>query len=310
MKIAFQMDDPAGFNRATDSTMCLIYEAAARGHEIFYYDAKMLTHRADGRVGTPLAAMHVQAGEVWFQLSPAVWTDLSSMDVVWVRQDPPFDMAYMTATYLLGMLPAHVRVFNRPQALRDHAEKLSPLQFLEWMPPTLISADMQEIEVFFETHKAVVLKPLYSFGGRGIVLVESAEALHKEAKEILENQPNIPLVAQTFIPEVRTRELRVLLVNGEVEGAFARIPQGDDIRSNLRLGGRAELIALNPRERAVCAALKDWLQAEGLLFVGLDLIGGYLNEINITSPTGLKTYEDLTGVSVAAKIWDVIERQA
>lgn len=301
------MDDPAGFNPATDSTICLIKEAHKRGHAMYYYQAPQLTIRADGTIGAPLAQFHYLGEEEnWYRLDEPVWTDLASMDVVMVRQDPPFDMAYITATYLLGMLPESVKVTNNPTALRNEAEKLSPLRFREWMPPTLISADMEEIGAFFAAQKQVVLKPLYSYGGRGIVLVQTADALNTEVAHILESQPGVPLVAQTFIPEVRTRELRVLLVNGEVAGAFARIPKGDDIRSNLRLGGRAELVELNAREQEVCAALKDWLKENGLLFVGLDLIGGYLNEINVTSPTGLKNFETLTGISVAAQIWDAI----
>ncbi len=285
----------------------LIAEALKRGMECFFYEARDLAWHA-GEITAPLAPIVTDtASPIGFRLGDAKRQSLRDMDVVWMRQDPPFDMAYITATHLLEHLLPHVKVVNHPAGVRNAPEKLSALAYGEYMPPTLISSDAAAIHNFARTHGSVVAKPLYGYGGHGVFQFGAGDP---NIDTLLEQQRLAsaePLMWQAFLPEVKTKDMRVLLIAGEVAGYFYRIPAPDSIRANMRAGGTPQSAqTLSSRQTDVCERLKPWLLDQGLLLAGLDFIGDYLTEINVTSPTGLRVIEQLEGRNLARMLWDQV----
>jgi glutathione synthase len=230
------------------------------------------------------------------------------MQVVWMRQDPPFDMRYITATHLLEQLPASTKVFNSPAGVRNAPEKISPLAFAALMPPTLISLDAHEIRKFADAQGTIVAKPLYGYGGRSVFKLAANDPNIDTLIENWAERGLEPLMWQQFRPEVATADKRILLINGEVASVFQRRPADHSIRANMRVGGTPEKSELTPREHEICAAVGPLLKEHGLLLTGLDVIGGFLTEINVTSPTGLRASQWLYGQNLAAAVWDVAER--
>jgi glutathione synthase len=300
MRVAFQMDHPARLNRASDTTLMLAEEAHARGMACFFFEPGDLAWH-DGEVSASLRPMHI--GDT-VTLGDAVRQPLSTMQVVWMRQDPPFNMRYITATHLLEH--ANTRVVNDPRGVRNAPEKLSSLALRQHMPPTLISADVAQVHDFARTHGTVVAKPLHGFGGRSVFKFSAGDRNIDTLIEQANESTGEPLMWQAFLPQVASADLRVLLINGEVASVFQREPQNDSIRANMRVGGIAKAATLNARQQAICEALGPWLRAQGLLLVGLDLIGDYLTEINVTSPTGLRAVQALYGTNLAATAWDAL----
>src|SRR5436190_13719331 len=308
LAVAIQMDPIETINIDADSTFALALEAQQRGHGLFHYLPDALTLR-DGRLyarGRRLEVARRHGNHHRFGDFEEL--DLAGFDVILMRQDPPFDMAYITATHLLELLPDDgPLVVNDPAAVRNAPEKLFVLRFKELMPPTLLSLDREEIRAFWQEHGEIVLKPLFGNRGAGVFhlrpghdnlnsLIEMYALVHRE-----------PVMVQRYLPEVRQGDKRIILVEGEPKGAVLRVPPEGEARANLHVGGRAVKTELTPRERDICAAIGPALRQQGLVFVGIDVIGDYMTEINVTSPTGIQEIARLDGVDLSAPIWDAIE---
>ncbi len=304
MRIAFQMDHPSRLNPASDTTFMLIEEAQARGFTCYYYSPEHLTLRGREVVARLQPITIDSAASPAYRLGEAEHHSLHGFDMVWIRQDPPFDLRYITATHLLEFVEADTKVFNRPAAIRNAPEKISPLYFSSYMPPTIISADLAEIMNFAETHGHVVAKPLYGFGGRSVFKLGSADPNIETLVEQTLERGEPPLMWQQFRPEVAAEDKRVIMINGKVECVFARLPAGHSIRANMRVGGTPAKAELNAKQQEICTEVGSMLAREGLLLAGLDLIGDYLTEINVTSPTGLRAAQKLYGVNLAKTLWD------
>jgi glutathione synthase len=304
MHIAVQMDHPSRLNPVSDTSFMLIEEAARRSHAVYFYEAPMLSWR-DGTLTAPLAPITLDFSQTpCWQLGETTRRPLAEMNVVLMRQDPPFDMGYITATHLLEQLPPEVRVLNHPKGVRNAPEKLSSLAFARFMPPTLISRDSAEIHGFIKACGHVVAKPLYGYGGRGVFKLSAEDSNIDTLLEQWSEQSREPLMWQQFLPEVAREDKRVLFVYGKVEAVFGRIPAEGSIRANMRVGGAPVATTLTPKQAEICAALAPFLIAEGLVLAGIDLIGDWLTEINVTSPTGLRAAERLYSKNLAATFWD------
>ena len=310
MKIAVQLDHPSRLNAAGDTSFMLIEEAQKRGHSIAFYEAPQLSWHA-GDVCAPLTPITIdmQASTVW-KLGETKATSLRSMDVVLMRQDPPFDMAYITATHLLEQLAPDVAVWNNPASVRNCPEKLSILGFGQFMPPTLISRDPATIAAFAAEHEAIVAKPLYGYGGRSVFKLTRGDSNLETLIEHWMEASKEPLMWQQFRPEVSNADKRVIFIDGTLAAAFGRTPDAGSIRANMRVGGKAVASDLNDKQQAICAALSPFLKQHGLMLAGIDLIGDYLTEINVTSPTGLRAVERLYGINLATVFWDAVEARA
>ena len=307
LRVAIQMDKLSSINPKGDSTLRLGAEATRRGHELFYYTPDTLALREDGHLVARAYPVKFWSDRAeFYELGDAQMLDLEEVDVVLLRQDPPFDMTYISTTYLLEMLKNPL-VINRPNSVRDHPEKLFPLAFRQFMPPTIVSSDTQELARFRDAHGDIVIKPLYGFGGRGVFRLKPGDDNFLSLLEALFAQSKEPVMAQKFLPEVKNADRRIILIDGEMCGIFGRIPAGDEIRANMRVGGVPAKAELTEKQREICNTLKPVLKEKGLLFVGLDCIGDWLTEINITSPTGLAAITNLYGVRLEEKFWDVVE---
>ena len=307
MRVAFQMDHPSKLNPKSDTTFMLIEEALSRGHECYYYPVELLSWR-HGELVARMQRIHIDAAKtpVW-SLGDEEQCALHTCDVVFMRQDPPFDMRYITATHLLEQLPATTRVVNDAAGVRNAPEKLSPLAFRQFMPPTLISLDVAEINAFAREQGTIVAKPLYGYGGRSVFKLAATDPNIETLIEHWMERGHEPLMWQQFRPEVASSDKRILLIDGEVASVFQRKPADNSIRANMRVGGTPEKATLTPREEEICAAIGPMLKAQGLMLTGLDVIGSYLTEINVTSPTGLRAAQALYGVNLATTIWNRLE---
>lgn len=309
LNVAVQMDPIDKINIAADSTFRIMEEAQARGHRLFYYTPDRLAWR-EGRVlarGWPVT-LRREAGD-HFTLGPETERDLATQDVVWLRQDPPFDMGYLTTTYLLEKLSPGVLVVNDPFWVRNYPEKLLVLDFPELTPPTLVARDFATLRAFKARHGDIILKPLYGNGGAGVFRLDPNDRNFNALYELFAGMNREPLIAQKFLPAVSAGDKRVILVEGEPVGAINRVPAEGETRSNMHAGGRPEPVALTARDREICAAIGPLLREKGQIFVGIDVIGDWLTEINVTSPTGLQELERFEGRNVTAAIWDAIERR-
>ncbi|WP_372603960.1 glutathione synthase, partial [Actibacterium sp.] len=282
-------------------------EAQARGHELFYYTPDRL-YWLDGKVmarGWPLTVRRVKGDH--FALGEETDVDLGTYDVVWLRQDPPFDMGYITTTHLLERIHPGTLVVNDPFWVRNFPEKLLVLQFIDLIPPTMIARDLETIRTFKHAHGDVILKPLYGNGGAGVFRLDPNDRNLSSLHELFAGMNREPLIVQKFLPAVSKGDKRVILVNGEPVGAINRVPQPGETRSNMHVGGRPEKVELTARDREICDQIGPVLREHGQIFVGIDVIGDYLTEINVTSPTGIQELERFDGTNVAEKIWQVIE---
>ncbi|NIZ08886.1 glutathione synthase [Pseudooceanicola sp. HF7] len=307
MKIAFQMDPIGPVDINADSTFRLAEEAQARGHELFYYTPDKLSFQ-EGRVTALGQSLRVQrvAGDHAI-LGEMEEVDLADFDVVWLRQDPPFDMFYITTTHLLDRIHPKTLVVNDPFWVRNFPEKLLVLNFPELTPPTTIARDLGTIRAFKEKHGDVILKPLYGNGGAGVFRLDANDRNLSSLYELFSGFSREPLIVQKFLPAVSKGDKRVILVDGEPVGAINRVPAAGETRSNMHVGGRPEKVALTDRDLEICAAIGPVLKEKGQVFVGIDVIGDWLTEINVTSPTGIQELERFDGVNIAEKIWQAIE---
>ena len=310
LKVAVQMDPLELIGIAGDSTFAIMLKAQALGHALFHYLAPALTYE-DGRVRVRAHPVTVQrvVGD-HFRYGEAVTLDLGrDVDVVLMRQDPPFDIGYITATYLLERVANETLVVNDPRSVRDAPEKLFVLDFACFMPPTLISRDIEEIRAFHARHGEVVVKPLHGKAGEGVFHVGKNGTNLTALAQLFSAVAREPFIVQAFLPAVSDGDKRIILVDGEVAGAINRRPGKGEFRSNLAAGGTAEATELSNRDREICEALGPELKARGLIFVGIDVIGGMLTEINVTSPTGIVALDSFDGGDTPGMIWDAIERR-
>ncbi|MBM3926988.1 MAG: glutathione synthase [Sphingomonadales bacterium] len=309
LTVAVQMDPLESINIAGDSSFALMLSAQARGHRLFHYAAEDLSY-SDGRVWAKAHPVTVQrvVGD-HFSFGEAVNLDLGEeADVVLMRQDPPFDLGYITATHLLERISDRTLVVNDPASVRNAPEKIWVLDYAQYMPPTLVTRSLDEARAFLAEHGEIVVKPLHGNGGKAIFKVGRDGANLSSLIEVFNTAYREPHMIQAFLPGVAQGDKRIVLVDGEVAGAINRIPGEGEIRSNLAVGGSAVKTELTEREREICAVLGPELKRRGLIFVGIDVIGGeWLTEINVTSPTGIVAIDRFDGTDTGAMIWDAIE---
>ena len=307
LKVAFQMDPIEDVDVFADSSFRIALEAQARGHEIWYYTPDMLAFD-QGRVvakGRKMTLQQVQGEHA--ELGDFQDMNLHDFDVVWLRQDPPFDMGYITTTHLLDLLKGDCLVVNDPHWVRNFPEKLLMLQFPDLIPPTMIARDLDTLKRFREQHGDVIVKPLYGNGGAGVFRLTPEDRNLNSLHELFTGINREPLIIQKFLPDVSNGDKRVILVDGEAVGAINRVPAAGETRSNMHVGGRPEKVGLSDRDLEICAAIGPLLKEKDQIFVGIDVIGDYLTEINVTSPTGIQELERFDGTNTAALIWEAIE---
>ena len=305
--VALQMDPIAAVNIDADSTFRIALEAQGRGHRLFFYTPDRLAF-VEGRVvarGWPVEVRREPGNHVSFGIETEV--DLAEFDVVWLRQDPPFDMGYITTTHLLEMIHPRTLVVNDPFWVRNSPEKLLVLRFPDLTPPTAIARDLTTLRAFKARHGDVILKPLYGNGGAGVFRLDEGDRNLASLHELFTGINREPLIMQKFLPAVSRGDKRVILVDGLPIGAINRVPQAGETRSNMHVGGRPEPVGLTARDLEICATIGPVLREKGQVFVGIDVIGDYLTEINVTSPTGLQELERFDGINGAERIWQVIE---
>src|SRR6201986_4968789 len=306
---AIQMDPIEKIDIGGDSTFALALEGQSRGHTLLYYGPRDLTFR-DGVVSAVVRPLQVRATKGdHFTLGEAERLDLAKTDVVLMRQDPPFDMAYITATHILERIHPETLVVNDPAHVRNAPEKLFVTEFKDFMPPTLITTDRAEIASFRDEHKDIILKPLYGNGGAGVFRVKQDDENFGSLMEMFTFFYREPMIVQRYLPDVRKGDKRIILVDGEFAGAIHRVPAAGEARSNMHVGGRPEATELTSREKAICAAIGPELKKRGFIFTGIDVIGDYMTEINVTSPTGIHEVRRFGGADIAAVVWDAIEKK-
>ena len=307
-QVAFQMDPMEGINIDGDSTFVLMLEAQARGYQMWHYLAEDLSYK-DGAVYATARQVEVrrEAGNHFTFLSEPTVLDLRTIDVIWMRQDPPFDMSYITATHLLDLIADDTLVMNNPAEVRNAPEKLFVAQFRELMPPTLITRSEQEVKAFRTEHGEIIVKPLYGNGGEGVFHLKADDSNLGSLLEMFLASTREPVMVQKFLPEVRNGDKRIILIDGEAVGAINRVPAQGEVRSNLVAGGTAVRSSLTDREKHICDTIGPDLKARGLTFVGIDVIGDWLTEINVTSPTGLQSINQFDGAKLESDIWDAVE---
>ncbi len=309
LAVAIQMDPIDKINIDADSTFVLALEAQRRGHALFHYlpqDLALLRNRVTA-TARPLTVQRKRGDH--FKLGAPREIDLATMDVVLMRQDPPFDMAYITATHLLEHVQRHTLVVNDPVSVRNAPEKLFVTHFAELMPPTLITADRARVIAFRKEHKDIIVKPLFGNGGAGVFHVKPDDENLNALIEMFTQMNREPIIVQRYIPEIREGDKRIILVDGEAAGAVQRVPQAGEARANFHAGGAAQKVKLSKRDKEICRAIGPALKQRGLVFVGIDVIGDYITEINVTSPTGIQEINRLDGTQIEADVWDAIERR-
>ncbi|MXN64746.1 glutathione synthase [Stappia sp. GBMRC 2046] len=309
LKVAVQMDHISSINIAGDSAFALMLEAQERGHELYHYTPERLAMRGNTVTASvePVEVRDVQGDH--FTLGERRRADLSDMDVILMRQDPPFDMAYVAATHMLEKIHPGTLVVNDPDHVRNAPEKLFVTEFSDLMPPTLITRDRDEIDAFRKEYGDIVMKPLFGHGGAAVFRVTQDDLNYGSLYDFFAVTFREPWVVQAFLPNVSKGDKRILLVDGEFAGAVNRVPAEGDLRSNMVRGGAATEAELTEREREICARLGPSLRERGLILVGIDVIDGHLTEINVTAPTGIRAVAKLGGPNIAAKVWDVVEKK-
>lgn len=307
LKVAIQMDHVSTIDIDGDSTFVLGLEAQKRGYELFHYTPPDLMFR-DRKVLARVQEMTLKREKgSHYTLGDSELVDLSTFDVVLLRQDPPFDMSYITTTHLLEHVHPRTLVVNDPAAVRNAPEKLFVTHFDNVMPPTLISADVRALREFRDEHQDIILKPLFGNGGAGVFRLQPGDENFASLMEMFSQRSREPVIAQRYLPEVRQGDKRIILIDGKAAGVVNRVPAQGEARSNMHVGGKAVKETLSKRDREICEIIGPELARQGMIFVGIDVIGNYLTEINVTSPTGLQQINRFDGVCLEAQIWDRIE---
>jgi len=307
LKVAFQMDDIGGLDIQGDSTFAMMLEAQARGFELFCYPPSAISYNAAEVIatGNSVKVRDLEGDHFVLQREETVF--LKDFDVVMLRQDPPFDMNYITTTHLLEMIQPETLVVNNPVEVRNAPEKLFLLKFPELTAPTLITRSEDEVTKFRKKWSDIIVKPLYGNGGAGVFRIREDDTNLSSLIEMFKAQSREPFIVQQYLSAVREGDKRVILVDGEAVGAINRVPAANETRSNMHVGGRPEPIEMDERDREICAAIGPELKKRGLLFVGIDVIGGVLTEINVTSPTGIREVKKFGGADIAKLIFEAID---
>lgn len=307
MKIAVQMDHVSTVSIMGDTSFALSLEAQRRGHQLFHYTPDRLSMR-DGKVFARIEEMTVRDEQKnHFTLGEQVRTDLSEMDVILLRQDPPFDMNYITTTHMLERIHPQTLVVNDPAWVRNSPEKIFVTEFPDLMPETLITKDVREVEAFRKEFGDIIIKPLYGNGGAGVFHLNEADRNLTSLLEMFSQMFREPFIVQRYLKDVRKGDKRIILIDGEPVGAVNRVPSEGESRSNMHVGGRAEKSELTEREREICARIGPSLKERGFILVGIDVIGDYMTEINVTSPTGIREIKRFGGADIASLFWDAVE---
>lgn len=310
LKIALQMDPMESLHIEGDSTFAMALEAQSRGHDLWHYLPDHLSLK-DGAVSARAQAVTVKDDPSdWFTFTKSEAIDLADMDIMLMRQDPPFDMGYISITHMLEHVMDDVLIINNPVAVRNAPEKLLVTHFGDLMPPTLISRDPEAIRAFRDEHKDIIIKPLHGNGGAGVFKVTQADENLNSLLEMFLGMNREPFVIQKYLPDVRAGDKRIILIDGQPRGAVNRVPAQGEARSNMHVGGKAVATTLTEREEFICGAIGPFLRDNGLVFVGIDVIGDVMTEINVTSPTGLREIKNLGGPDLAIDILDAIEDHA
>ncbi|SFV37529.1 glutathione synthase [Hyphomicrobium facile] len=307
LRIAVQMDPIDRIDISGDSTFAILLEAQKRGHDIFYYTPFDLALHGDKLLARGHTLKVEDKHGAHHALSNPRIENLGGLDVVLLRQDPPFDMAYITTTHLLERIHPKTLVVNDPASVRNAPEKLFVLDFLDLMPPTLVTRSLADVQAFRAEYKDIIVKPLYGNGGAAVFRIRPEDGNLGSLVELFQTVFREPFMVQEFRAEVKEGDKRIILVDGEIAGAINRVPQAGETRSNLHVGGTATPVELTDRDREICARLKPELKRRGLIFTGIDVIGPFITEINVTSPTGIRQVKKFGGNDIAAMIWDVIE---
>jgi len=307
LRIACQMDPIERIDIRGDSTFAILLEAERRGHQIFYYTPPNLALEGDRLLARGHSLNVVDKLGDHYRLSDARRENLADWDVVLLRQDPPFDMAYITTTHLLERIHPKTLVVNDPAHVRNAPEKIFVLDFLDLMPATLVTRSLDDVLAFRRAHKDIIVKPLYGNGGASVFRIRPEDSNLASLVELFQTVFREPFMVQEYRAEVRNGDKRIILIDGEIAGAVNRVPAEGETRSNLHVGGTAAKTEITDREREICARLAPELKRRGLIFTGIDVIGGFLTEINVTSPTGIRQVKAFGGPDIAARIWDVIE---
>ncbi|MEP7452719.1 glutathione synthase [Phyllobacterium sp. SB3] len=307
LKVAVQMDHINSIRIGGDTSFALCLEAQKRGHSLYHYTPDRLSMR-DGIVSARVEELSVRDVEGdHFTLGEQISRNLSEMDVVLLRQDPPFDMNYITTTHMLERIHPKTLVVNDPAWVRNSPEKIFVTEFPDLMPETLITKDPQEIAAFRKEFGDIILKPLYGNGGAGVFHLADGDRNLTSLLEMFGQMFREPFIAQRYLKDVRSGDKRIILIDGEPVGAINRVPSETDARSNMHVGGRAEKTELTEREREICARIGPSLRERGFILVGIDVIGDYMTEINVTSPTGVREVKKFGGADIAALFWDAVE---
>lgn len=310
LKIAIQMDPIESVDVNADTTFDMALEAFGRGHEIWVYSPRTLQLKINDVRARARRAGHLERNQgAHANMREPETVDLRTFDVVLIRQDPPFDMAYITAAQILERLQPGVLVLNDPRAIRDAPEKLFVTEFEDLTPPTLITSDMDAVREFRSEHGDIILKPLYGNGGAGVFRIEGGDSNFNALIELFSETFREPIIAQKFLPAVKAGDKRIILLDGEAVGAINRVPAAGETRSNLHVGGRAEAVEMSRRDQVICDRIGPILSERGLIFAGIDIIGEHLTEINVTSPTGVQEIRRFGGPDISALFWDWVEGQ-
>jgi len=309
LRIAIQMDPLNKLHHESDSSLMLAKEAQNRGHKIFIYEPKDLT-LINNQLFANASSLKIEREKKYtFKKGKYCIINLSSINVLLIRQDPPFNINYITATYLLEHLSPKTLIINNPKSIRNAPEKLHVTHFKNLTPPTLISQDEIEIKKFIKKHKSLIVKPLYEKGGKGIFKITSSYKNINKKIQIVLKKEKLPIVIQKYIPQVKEGDKRIILLDGNPIGVMKRVPAKNELRANLSRGGTAEKTAFTTRDKFICKKLKTWLKKEGIFFAGIDIIGNYLTEINITSPTGIVEINNLENIKIEKNFWNLIEKK-
>ncbi len=309
LKIACQMDPIDRIDIRGDSTFAILLEAQRRNHDIFYYTPQNLALHGERLLARGHTLRVADIASAHFEVSHGRTIDLTERDVVLLRQDPPFDMAYITTTHLLERIHPKTLVVNDPAHVRNAPEKIFVLDYLDLMPPTIVTRSLDDVLAFRAQMKDIIIKPLYGNGGASVFRLGPADTNVASLVELFQGVFREPFMVQQYRSEVRAGDKRIILIDGEVAGAINRVPAEGETRSNLHVGGTAKAVELTDRDREICARLAPELKRRGLLFTGIDVIGPYLTEINVTSPTGIRQVKSFGGADIAAMIWDAIEKK-
>lgn len=309
LRIACQMDPIDRIDIRGDSTFALLLEAQRRGHELFYYLPPHLALDGPRLIARGSSLEVIDRVGDHYRLTRPRLIDLSEWDVVLLRQDPPFDMAYITTTHLLERIHPRTLVVNDPASVRNAPEKVWVLEFQDLMPPTLVTRNLEDVREFRKRYGDIILKPLYGNGGAAVFRVQPGDTNLNSLVELFQTVFREPFLVQEYRPEVRNGDKRIILIDGEVVGAINRVPSAEETRSNMHVGGTPLPTELTDRDREICARLGPELKRRGLIFTGIDVIGRYLTEINVTSPTGIRQVKEFGGPDIAALFWDAVERR-